>query len=113
MTASTPSAPHRVTSAETSAVPKGNRASLSLGLAIAGLFFALSVPIPVWGLFMLFLAAPLAIAALISGHAALTASRPGASGRGRAITALVLAYASLAICFFTTLFWVITMAVPR
>ncbi|SDG77186.1 hypothetical protein SAMN04489810_1248 [Microbacterium pygmaeum] len=44
---------------------------------------------------------------------ALSVSRQGASGRGRAITALVLAYASLAICFFTTLFRVITMAVPR
>jgi uncharacterized membrane protein len=90
------------------AVPKR-----SLGLAIASLFFALTVPIPVWGLFMLFLAAPLGIAALINGHTALRTLRPAAKGRGKAQTALVLGYSSLAICAFTTLFWVITMATPR
>lgn len=94
-------------------LPPNRPAARSLGLAIASLFFGLSVPIPVWGLFMLFLAVPLGIAALIFGHSGLTMSRTSASGRGKALTALVLAYSSLAICFFTTLFWVITMAIPR
>lgn len=85
----------------------------SLGLAVASLFFALSVPIPVWGLFMLFLAAPLGIAAAINGHSALRATRASGSRHGKVTTALVLAYGSLAICALTTLFWVITMAVPR
>jgi len=89
------------------------QAALALGFAIASLFFGLSVPIPVWGLFMLFLAAPLGIVALIYGHSGLTISGTSGSGRRKALTALGLAYASLAICFFTTLFWVITMALPR
>lgn len=89
------------------------QAGRALGLAIASLFFALTVPIPVWGLFMLFLAAPLGIAGLVYGHSALTFSRATESGRRKALTALGLAYTSLAICFFTTLFWVITMAWPR
>lgn len=88
-------------------------AARALGLAIASLFFGLSVPIPVWGLFMLFIAAPLGIAAAISGHSALTVSRASASGRRKAQTTLVLAYCSLAICFFTTLFWIIQMTVSR
>jgi hypothetical protein len=96
------------------AVPKANGpAAIALGLAIASLFFALTVPIPIWGLFMLFLAAPLGIAALIVGYSGLKQARNSGSGRGRAITALVLAYLSLAICVFTTLFWVIAMATPR
>ena len=113
MTNSSQPAQGSATSLEAGGVPANKPASLSLGLAIASLFFGLSVPIPVWGLFMLFLAAPLGIAALIMGYSGLKVSRDTASGRGKALTALVLAYASLAICFFTTLFWVITMAVPR
>lgn len=96
-----------------SILPSDKPARRSLGMAITSLFFALSVPIPVWGLFMLFLAAPLGIVALINGHSWLRASRMSAPGRRKVQTALVLAYISLAICAFTTLFWVITMAVPR
>lgn len=113
MTDKTQSTQRRETFSSEGTVPANKPAAISLGLAIASLFFGLSVPIPVWGLFMLFLAAPLGIAALIYGHSALNMSRTFGSGRRKAVTALVLAYASLAICLVTTLFWVITMATPR
>lgn len=113
MTDSTQPAQRSVDISEADRLAINRPAARSLGLAIASLFFGLSVPIPVWGLFMLFLAAPLGIAALILGHSGLTLSRTSGSGRGKAETALVLAYTSLAICFFTTLFWAITMAIPR
>lgn len=113
MTDTSRPAPRSATASEASILPSDRPGTRSLGLAIASLFFALSVPIPVWGLFMLFLVAPLGIAALINGHSWLKASRMSAPGRRKVQTALVLAYISLAICALTTLFWVITMAVPR
>lgn len=113
MTDSTQPTQRSSTIAGAVAPPANKAASLALGLAIASLFFGLTVPIPVWGLFMLFLAAPLGIAAVIIGQSGLRESRSSGSGRGKALTALVIAYCSLAICFFTVLFWVITMTVPR
>jgi len=113
MTNSTQPTQRTDTSSADTVLAKNRPARLALGLAIASLFFALSVPIPLWGLFMLFLAAPLGVAALIYGHSGLSLSRTSSSGRGTALAALVIAYSGLAICFLTTLFWVITMAVPR
>ncbi|WP_223622228.1 hypothetical protein [Microbacterium sp. EST19A] len=112
MTDTTP-APRSAAASAAQTSPTDKPAGRSLGLAIASLFFALSVPIPVWGLFMLFLAVPLGIAALVGGHSRLKTSRTSGAGRRKVTTALVLAYTSLAICALTTLFWVITMAIPR
>lgn len=113
MTDTTQPAPRSATASDTHTPRTDKRGSRSLGLAVASLFFGLTVPIPVWGLFMLILAAPLGIAALIGGHSALRASRTSGPGRGRLTTALVLAYISLGVCAATILFWVITMAIPR
>ncbi len=86
--------------------PSNGMAVTSMILGICAAFFGLTVPIPIWGLFMLLLAGPIAVAAVILGHLGLNASLRRGAGKGNAIAGLVTGYVTIAICVVTTGFWI-------
>ena len=89
--------------------PSNGAATAGLVLGIIALFFGISVPIPLWGLIVIFFAFPLGILAAIFGHVGLRASSTLSAGRGNAVAGLVMGYVTIAICVLTTTFWVVAL----
>jgi hypothetical protein len=87
--------------------PSNGTAIASLVLGIVAILAGMWIPIPFIGLIMMFLAFVPAVLAVVFGHVGLrTSSRSGGTGRGAALTGLVLGYLTLAISAVTTFAWI-------
>ncbi len=91
--------------------PSNAAATTSVVLGSIALFFGLSVPIPILGLFSAFIAGPLAIAGIVTGHIGVTAAARVGIGRTPALVGLVFAYSTAAVIVATTLFWIISAGI--
>lgn len=91
--------------------PSNGMAITSLVLGIVAIVIGIWIPVPILGLFMMFLAFVPALLAVIFGHVGLNnAARIGGIGRGSALTGLILGYVTFAISLITTFFWIIAAA---
>ncbi|WP_065570636.1 hypothetical protein [Microbacterium oleivorans] len=104
-----PQYPQQVVYQQVVRPPSNGAATAALILGILAVFFGISVPIPFWGLIVIFLAVPLGALAVIFGHVGMRASRTIPVGRGNAVAGLIMGYVTLAICILTTAFWVIAL----
>lgn len=92
--------------------PSNGMAIASLVLGVVAIVTGIWIPIPILGLFMMFLAFVPAVLAVVFGHLGLrNAVRIGGIGRGSALTGLILGYVTLAISVITTLIWIVAAAV--
>ncbi|WP_174843925.1 DUF4190 domain-containing protein [Cryobacterium sandaracinum] len=91
--------------------PTNGMAITSLVLGIVAIITGIWIPIPILGLFMMFLAFLPAVLAVIFGHVGLrNATRLGGIGRGASLTGLILGYITLGISVITTFLWIVTAA---
>jgi uncharacterized membrane protein len=83
--------------------PTNGMAITSLVPGIVAIVTGIWIPIPILGLFMMFLAFLPAVLAVIFGHVGLrSATRLGGIGRGVSLTRLILGYVTLGISVITT-----------
>lgn len=82
----------------------------ALVLGIVAIVFGVWIPIPIFGLFMMFVAFLPAVLAIVFGHAGLNNYRRNGVGRGGALTGLILGYLVIALSVGTTALWFIAMA---
>ncbi|GAA1587721.1 uncharacterized protein DUF4190 [Mycolicibacterium mucogenicum 261Sha1.1M5] len=85
--------------------PANGMAVTSLVLGIIGGLIGVWAPFPIFGIIAGAVAFLPALLAIIFGHAGLRTAKRTGTGRGPAITGLVLGYATLAIIIAATLFW--------
>lgn len=85
-------------------------AATALVLGIVAIVFGIWIPIPIFGLFMMFIAFLPAVLAIVFGHIGLTNSARSGVGRGGAITGLVLGYVVIALSVAVTALWFVGMA---
>ena len=79
----------------------------ALVLGIVAIVFGIWIPIPIFGLFMMFVAFLPAVLAIVFGHVGLNNYRRNGVGRGGAITGLILGYLVIALSIGTTALWII------
>ncbi|GHD43769.1 DUF4190 domain-containing protein [Mycetocola manganoxydans] len=91
--------------------PSNGMAVTALVLGIVAIVFGIWIPIPIFGLFMMFVAFLPAVLAIVFGHVGLNNSARAGIGRGGAITGLVLGYLVVALSIVTTSLWVISFPV--
>lgn len=82
----------------------------ALVLGIVAIAFGIWIPIPIFGLFMMFVAFLPAVLAVVFGHVGLNSFRRDGVGRGGALTGLILGYLVIALSVGTTALWVIAAA---
>ncbi|MCR2783750.1 MULTISPECIES: DUF4190 domain-containing protein [unclassified Microbacterium] len=85
--------------------PSNGKGVAALVVGVIAVFFGVSVPIPVWGLIVSFLAFPLSVVAIILGHLGMSTARRVGMGRGNSLAGAILGYVTLGICVLTTGFW--------
>ena len=90
--------------------PSNGMAVTALVLGIVAIVFGIWIPIPIFGLFMMFVAFLPAVLAVVFGHVGLNNFTTSGVGRGGAITGLVLGYLVVALSIGTTLLWMIAAA---
>ncbi|MFJ4038186.1 hypothetical protein ACIPVB_08860 [Microbacterium sp. NPDC090007] len=91
--------------------PSNGAAVAAVIVGSLALFFGLSVPIPLLGLFSAALATPLAIGAVALGHVGISKSRRSGVGRTPALLGLIFGYATIAIVALTTIVVIISTVV--
>ncbi|GGE95184.1 DUF4190 domain-containing protein [Mycetocola zhadangensis] len=90
--------------------PSNGMAVTALVLGIVAMVFGIWIPIPVLGLFMMFVAFLPAILAVVFGHVGLRNAARSGVGRGGSIAGLVLGYVVIALAVGTTALWIIAGA---
>lgn len=91
--------------------PTNGLAVASLVLGIVAMVIGAGIPIPFLGLIFMFFAFVPAVLAIIFGHVAFRSStKLGGTGRGSALTGLVLGYLTIAISAATTFAWIVLAA---
>ena len=90
--------------------PSNGMAVTALVLGIVAIVFGIWIPIPIFGLFMMFVAFLPAVLAAVFGHVGLNNSATSGVGRGGAITGLVLGYLVIALSIVTTALWFVAAA---
>ncbi len=90
--------------------PSNGMAVTALVLGIVAIVFGIWIPIPIFGLFMMFVAFLPAVLAIVFGHVGLNNSARAGVGRGGALTGLVLGYLVVALSIGTTALWLIAAA---
>jgi uncharacterized membrane protein len=90
--------------------PSNGMAVTALVLGIVAIVFGIWIPIPLFGLFMMFVAFLPAVLAVVFGHVGLRTSAKNGVGRGAAITGLILGYLVVALSIGTTALWIIAAA---
>lgn len=90
--------------------PGNGMAVTALVLGIVAIVFGIWIPIPIFGLAMMFVAFLPAVLAIVFGHVGLrTAARNGV-GRGGSVTGLVLGYLVIVLSVGTTVMWILAAA---
>lgn len=87
--------------------PSNGMAVTALVLGIVAIVFGIWIPIPIVGLFVMFVAFLPAVLAIVFGHVGLNNFRRNGVGRGGALTGLILGYLVIALSVGTTLSWII------
>ena len=87
--------------------PSNGMAVTALVLGIVAIVFGIWIPIPIIGLFVMFVAFLPAVLAIVFGHVGLNNFRRNGVGRGGALTGLILGYLVIALSVGTTLLWII------
>lgn len=78
----------------------------SLVLGIVAITLGIWIPIPILGLFMMFLASVPTVLAVVFGHVGLRAAyRTGGVGRAAAVAGMVMGYVTLGLSVITTFVW--------
>lgn len=90
--------------------PSNGMAIAALVLGIVAIVFGIWIPIPVIGLFMMFVAFIPAVLAVIFGHVGLRNWRSIGVGRGGALTGIILGYVTLGLSIVTTALWIVAVA---
>lgn len=90
--------------------PSNGMAVTALVLGIVAIVFGIWIPVPIFGLFMLFVAFLPAVLAVVFGHIGLGTSARNGVGKGGALTGLILGYLVIAISIVTTALWFIAAA---
>lgn len=90
--------------------PSNGMAVTALVLGIVAIVFGIWIPIPIFGLFMMFVAFLPAVLAVVFGHVGLNNSARAGVGRSGAITGLVLGYLVIALSTGTTALWLLAAA---
>jgi len=102
---------HQIIYQQVVKAPSNGTAVAALVLGIVALVTGIWIPVPVLGLFMMFLAFVPSVLAVIFGHVGLrNATGVGGVGRPAALTGLILGYVTLAISAITTFLWIIVAA---
>lgn len=87
--------------------PSNGIAVTALVLGIVAIVFGIWIPIPIVGLFVMFVAFLPAVLAIVFGHVGLNNSARAGVGRGGALTGLILGYLVIALSIGTTALWFI------
>ncbi len=90
--------------------PSNGMAVTALVLGIVAIVFGIWIPIPIFGLFMMFVAFLPAVLAIVFGHVGLNNSARNGVGRGGAVTGLILGYLVIALSIGVTALWFIGIA---
>jgi hypothetical protein len=90
--------------------PSNGAAVTALVLGIVAIVLGVWIPVPILGLFMMFLAFVPAVLAVVFGHLGLRNARVNGVGRGGALTGLALGYVTVGLSVVTTAFWIIAAA---
>ncbi|MET0888302.1 MAG: hypothetical protein ABWX92_17835 [Mycetocola sp.] len=90
--------------------PSNGMAVTALVLGIVAIVSGIWIPIPIFGLFMMFIAFLPAVLAVVLGHVGLNNSARASVGRGGALTGLILGYLVIAISIGTTALWMVAAA---
>ena len=91
--------------------PSNGSAITALVLGLVAIVLGIWIPIPVFGLFMMFLAFVPAVLAVVFGHIGLHNARAHGVGRGGSLAGATLGYVTLGLSVGTTIVWIAAAAI--
>jgi uncharacterized membrane protein len=101
---------HQVIYQQVVRAPSNGMAVAALVLGLVSIVLGVWIPVPILGLFMMFVAFVPALLAIVFGHISLRRSMVVGVGRGASLSGLILGYVTVALSVMTTAFWVVTAA---